>query len=107
MIMYEIASGLRPFYDTIQDFHPIFIICGRRPDPPSTTPSCYIELMNLCWDPDPRKRPTASYLVKTFDDWIRNKRSSFQDADLERKLKKTNYYWEDNEECSSQAISLI
>jgi hypothetical protein len=48
--------------------------------------------MNLCWDSDPRKRPTASYLVRIFDEWIHSRMknldiiyNSFQSAELERR----------------------
>ncbi|GBC09420.1 hypothetical protein RclHR1_08850003 [Rhizophagus clarus] len=90
MIMYEIASGEIPFNNNIQDIDPISIIYGSRPDPPPATPPCYIELMNLCWDSNPKKRPTAGQLVRILDDWIHSKRkklniiyNSFQNAELE------------------------
>ncbi|GBC13145.1 uncharacterized protein OCT59_010703 [Rhizophagus irregularis] len=90
MIMYEIASGEIPFNNSIQDIDPVFIIYGSRPGPPPATPPCYIELMKLCWDSNPKKRPTAGQLVRILDDWIHSKRkqldiiyNSFQNAELE------------------------
>lgn len=91
VIMYEIASGKIPYYHE-EDISPINVIRGSRPGRPSSTPLIYIQLMESCWDSDPRKRPTASFLISMFDDWIHSKRkhlviiyNSFQHAENERK----------------------
>ncbi|PKY46708.1 kinase-like protein [Rhizophagus irregularis] len=90
IIMYEIASGKIPFYH--EDINPNIIIQGSRPGRPHSTPVVYIQLMESCWDSDPRKRPTANYLISMLDDWIHSKRkhlviiyNSFQHAENERK----------------------
>ncbi|GBB95735.1 hypothetical protein RclHR1_02600004 [Rhizophagus clarus] len=105
MIMYEIASGKVPFYHT--DVNPVNIVQGSRPNLPPVTPAVYIQLMESCWDADPRKRPTASYLISMFDDWINSKRkhlsiiySSFQNAEAERRNLGSN------ERISEDAISI-
>jgi serine/threonine protein kinase len=98
MIMYEIASGKVPFYHI--DINPINIIKGSRPKLPPATPPTYIQLMKSCWDSDPKKRPSASFLVKALDDWMHSKReqlvtinNSFHNVEYERKNSIT-----DNEE---------
>ncbi|PKC00418.1 hypothetical protein RhiirA5_428224, partial [Rhizophagus irregularis] len=46
-------------------------ICdGKRLEIPDDTPNFYSELMQQCWDNDPEKRPTASYLNEKFGEWI-------------------------------------
>ncbi|CAG8706626.1 18386_t:CDS:2 [Rhizophagus irregularis] len=86
----EILPKSENFSLDIQDIDPVFIIYGSRPGPPPATPPCYIELMKLCWDSNPKKRPTAGQLVRILDDWIHSKRkqldiiyNSFQNAELE------------------------
>ncbi|PKY57997.1 kinase-like protein [Rhizophagus irregularis] len=95
MIMYEIASGKIPFHH--EEINPSNIIQGYRSEITFATPFIYTELMKSCWESDPKKRPSASLLVKTFDDWIHSKReqlvtiyNSFQDAEDERKNSMTD-----------------
>ncbi|CAB5392862.1 unnamed protein product [Rhizophagus irregularis] len=46
-------------------------ICnGERLEIPEDTPNFYSELMQQCWDNDPVKRPTASYLNEKLGEWI-------------------------------------
>ncbi|RGB40745.1 kinase-like domain-containing protein [Rhizophagus diaphanus] len=46
-------------------------ICdGLRPKPIEGTPPCYIELMQQCWNSDPKKRPTAEYIANTLQGWF-------------------------------------
>ncbi|GBC00221.1 hypothetical protein RclHR1_03790014 [Rhizophagus clarus] len=92
MVMYEIASGKIPFYHVINDINAINIIQGSRPKIKFAAPPVYIQIMKSCWDADPKKRPIANFLVKTFNDWIHNERKqlitiykSFQNAEDERK----------------------
>jgi len=61
MIMWEFMTGRRPFWDRIHEIELIIEICdGLRPPIVTNAPEGYIELMQRCWHPDPKKGPTAS-----------------------------------------------
>jgi serine/threonine protein kinase len=70
MIMWELMTGRRPFWDRNHDTELIIkIVCnGLRPPIVTNAPESYIELMQKCWHSDPDKRPTATELVDKF--WI-------------------------------------
>jgi serine/threonine protein kinase len=70
IIMWEISSGLQPFCDIAHDGELAIRICaGKRPPIIPGTPECYTELMEKCWDVDPRKRPTAEELLLIMGQW--------------------------------------
>ncbi|GBC09550.1 hypothetical protein RclHR1_08970010 [Rhizophagus clarus] len=63
MIMWELMTGRRPFWDQDHDIDLIIKICdGLRPPIVTNAPDGYIELMRSCWHSDPNKRPTATEL---------------------------------------------
>src|SRR4051812_9785444 len=71
MIMWELITGRKPFWDQNHDTELIIRICdGFHPPIISNTPEGYIELMQECWHSDPMKRPTAVNLM----DKIKNMR---------------------------------
>ncbi|POG70645.1 kinase-like domain-containing protein [Rhizophagus irregularis DAOM 181602=DAOM 197198] len=65
MIMWELMTGRRPFWDHDHDTDLIIKICdGFRPPIVTNAPEGYVELMQRCWHSDPNKRPTATELRK-------------------------------------------
>jgi serine/threonine protein kinase len=61
MIMWELMTGRRPFWNRAHNTGLIIEIWdGLRPPIVTNAPEGYIELMKECWHPDPKKRPTAT-----------------------------------------------
>ncbi len=64
MIMWELMTGRRPFWDRCHDTDLIIEICdGLRPPIVTNAPIGYVELMQECWHPDPNERPTATEIL--------------------------------------------
>jgi serine/threonine protein kinase len=71
IIMNTFATGKRPWYNRAHNINLAKDICdGERLEIPEDTPSFYAELMQRCWDDDPKKRPNASYLNEKMGEWI-------------------------------------
>ncbi|RIA93970.1 kinase-like domain-containing protein [Glomus cerebriforme] len=63
MIMWELMTGRRPFWNQNHNTDLIIEIWdGLRPPIVTNAPEGYIELMKECWHPDSNKRPTVSNL---------------------------------------------
>ncbi|GES92935.1 kinase-like domain-containing protein [Rhizophagus clarus] len=63
MIMWELMTGRKPFWDKNHDAELIIEICdGIRPPIVKNASKDYIEIMKECWHSDPNKRPTATEL---------------------------------------------
>ncbi|RIA93952.1 kinase-like domain-containing protein [Glomus cerebriforme] len=75
MIMWELMTGRRPFWDKSHDTDLIIEIRdGLRPPIVTNAPEGYIELMQNCWHFDPNKRPKANDLRSiVLDIWLREK----------------------------------
>jgi serine/threonine protein kinase len=70
IIMWEFTSFQLPFPERAHDIDLVFSICdGLRPNLIEGTPPCYVELMQQCWDSDPKKRPTAEYIANKLQNW--------------------------------------
>ncbi|CAB5206528.1 unnamed protein product [Rhizophagus irregularis] len=91
-ILWQISEGLETIHkaDYIhRDFHSgnILYDLSKRPEITEDTPECYANLMKSCWDPDPKKRPSATEIRKTFGKWFfKNKNiEPFNQAELKRR----------------------
>ncbi|EXX59642.1 Ypk2p [Rhizophagus irregularis DAOM 197198w] len=79
MIMWEIMTGRRPFWDRNHDTYLIIDICdGLRPPIVTNAPDGYIELMKECWHSDPEKRPVAADLHEKIRNMHLNETENFQ-----------------------------
>jgi serine/threonine protein kinase len=72
MIMWEFTSGIPPFNDRAHDIQLSFSIYkGERPiTSRESTPQCYLDLMEKCWNEDPLKRPSALEVKNIIGNWI-------------------------------------
>jgi serine/threonine protein kinase len=78
MIMWELSSGEPPFNNRSHNHHLIWDICkGVRPPISESTPKCWIQLMQQCWDNDAEKRPTANKVWHRVDAWWRDNKKEF------------------------------
>ncbi|GES81675.1 kinase-like domain-containing protein [Rhizophagus clarus] len=77
IILWQISEGLETIHN---------ILDGERPEITEDTPECYADLMKSCWDPDPKKRPSAKMIRNTLGSWsFRNKNNYiFDNAELKR-----------------------
>ncbi|UZO02772.1 uncharacterized protein OCT59_021251 [Rhizophagus irregularis] len=68
MIMWELITGRRPFWDRNHDTELIIDICdGLRPPIVTNAPKGYIKLMEECWHTDLEKRPSATNIYDKLD----------------------------------------
>lgn len=75
--MWEILSGKIPFNEISQSWKiPEHVVAGNRPGlegvdlPPGS--DFYVEIMKLCWDDDPSKRPSFEELDFAFGFLLKN-----------------------------------
>ncbi|RGB28694.1 kinase-like domain-containing protein [Rhizophagus diaphanus] len=70
MIMWELTTGCKPFANVEHDADLIYkIIDGKRPNITYDTPEDFANLMKKCWNPDPKKRPSATGVCEIFNSW--------------------------------------
>ncbi|CAG8464226.1 820_t:CDS:2 [Cetraspora pellucida] len=78
MIMWELTSGYRPFYDRAYNTHLALDICNElRPNITEDTPHCWAILMQRCWHSDPSKRPTIDEIFDEVNSRYWNENESF------------------------------
>ncbi|GBB96580.1 hypothetical protein RclHR1_02790003 [Rhizophagus clarus] len=70
IIMYEVISGLPPYYDVIHDENLAIKICqGLRPRFKIKVPQLIIQLIKRCLDADQQNRPTAEEIINILYNW--------------------------------------
>ncbi|CAB5115313.1 unnamed protein product [Rhizophagus irregularis] len=68
--MWELTTGCKPFANVEHDVDLIYkIIDGKRPNITDGTPEDFANLMKRCWNPDPKKRPSATDVCEIFNSW--------------------------------------
>ncbi|RIA90086.1 kinase-like domain-containing protein [Glomus cerebriforme] len=71
IVMNTLATGQRPWHNRAHDISLAKDICdGKRLEITEDTPKFYTELMQQCWDNEPKNRPTASHLKERLSKWI-------------------------------------
>jgi serine/threonine protein kinase len=83
-IMWEVSSGRPAFCDVPHDFDLVSRICFEdlRPQVVNGTPPCYVELMQRCWNKDPKKRPTSEEIYKTCLNWSNQLEEQKAESDI-------------------------
>ncbi|RHZ58761.1 hypothetical protein Glove_368g22 [Diversispora epigaea] len=70
MILWELTTGHKPFYDQEHGTNLIYdILDGKRPEITKDTPECWENLMKKCWHHDPSQRPTIDEIYQLFIDF--------------------------------------
>ncbi|RGB41317.1 kinase-like domain-containing protein [Rhizophagus diaphanus] len=78
MIMWEFMTGRRLFGDKRHDTELIIdIYNGLRPPIVTNAPEGYIELMEECWNSNPKKRPTTADIYERICMLLYNERKSY------------------------------
>jgi serine/threonine protein kinase len=72
IIMYEVISGIPPYYKIIHDNNLAIRICiGLRPMFNNiNVPQLIVHLIKRCLDADPLNRPKAEEIIKTLGQWL-------------------------------------
>jgi serine/threonine protein kinase len=98
MIMWEFTSGIPPFNNKAHDHNLILDICeGERPKIIKNTPKCYIDLMNKCWDLEPKNRPTIAELEYKISKWIKCINEYYRKINNKNRIHKYKIFDIDNE----------
>jgi serine/threonine protein kinase len=70
IIMYEVISGLPPYYNVSHDNNLAINIChGLRPSFSIKVPTLFVNLIKKCLDANPLNRPTAEEITGILDKW--------------------------------------
>jgi serine/threonine protein kinase len=96
MIMYFIATGNAPFFNSAHDHVLVFDICdGIRPElNEPKAPKCYIDLMKRCWDSNPDNRPNANEITELLILFIHSYTKDAQNFKLYMSIEKEQQHYE-------------
>jgi len=83
-VLWAMASGCSPYKGETLENIKENIINGKTESIPEDTPECIKELINKCWNLDPKQRPTAQQAVDDLDKHINEKSAEVpQSADFD------------------------
>ncbi|CAB4431361.1 unnamed protein product [Rhizophagus irregularis] len=90
IIMYEVISGLPPYYDVSHDINLTMKICkGFRPRFKIKVPQLIVLLIKKCLDANPLNRPKAEEIKKNLSQWFKesvNPKSN-NNAEINKQIK--------------------
>ncbi|RIB23956.1 kinase-like domain-containing protein [Gigaspora rosea] len=89
IIMWEILFGIpiTIIYDEIDNLQLQILFNGLRP-PIFDLKSCYIDVMKICWENDPKKRPSAIEICETFVKWQNDENILLELTENDKKVRK-------------------
>ncbi|RHZ84584.1 hypothetical protein Glove_79g88 [Diversispora epigaea] len=93
MVMFEILTGIPPFYDIPHDKDLAFKICnGYRPEIPShiAIPRLLVDIMKRCWDAKSEQRPTSKELFGDFYDFKTYIEDEVKESELYKQIEECN-----------------
>ncbi|UZO14431.1 uncharacterized protein OCT59_005888 [Rhizophagus irregularis] len=87
--MYEIISGLPPYYDTNHNENLVIKICqGLRPRFNINVPQLIVQLIKRCLDANQLNRPATKEIINILRKW-QYKESDSETAELQKQIKET------------------
>jgi hypothetical protein len=88
--MYEVISGLRPYYDLSHNEHLALKICqGFRPRFEIKVPQLIVYLIKRCLNANPSNRPIAKEIEDMLHKW-RYKPNDYQTVQLQEQVKEAD-----------------
>ncbi|RHZ60310.1 hypothetical protein Glove_355g81 [Diversispora epigaea] len=93
MIMFEVLTGIPPFYNVPHDIDLVLKICnGYRPEIPSNIviPQLLVDIMKRCWDAKSEQRPTAFELFDDFDNYKTNLEDEVKESEIYKQIEECN-----------------
>ncbi|RHZ60342.1 hypothetical protein Glove_355g49 [Diversispora epigaea] len=93
MIMFEILTGIPPFYDIPHDKDLALKICnGYRPEIPShiAIPQLLVDIMKRCWDAKPERRPTIKELGVDFLNYTKYVKNEIKESEIYKQIEECN-----------------
>src|ERR1700722_15043991 len=90
IIIYEVISGLPPYYDISHDNSLAIKICqGFRPRFNIKVPQLIVHLIKRCLDANPLNRPTANELHVDLIQWLGASKST-EETELKKQIKEAD-----------------
>ncbi|RHZ60290.1 hypothetical protein Glove_355g23 [Diversispora epigaea] len=93
MIMFEILTGIPPFYDIPHDKDLALKICnGYRPEIPSNIfiPQLLVDIIERCWDAKSEQRLTVDELAVYFYNYLTNIKDEVKESEIYKQIEECN-----------------